>query len=206
MKTITSFPEEQGNNCWVRVPMQPITELLAAVDRGEAGAADRLFPLVYKELRALAAARLAKEPPGHTLDPTALVHEAYLRIPGNQRFDHRGHFFSAAAEAMRRILVDSARRKKNVKHGGQFNRHNVDALPIAAPESDDELIALDEALDEFAQSEPLKAEVVKLRYFVGLTIAETAEALGISPATAKRHWIYSRAWLCQRVRGDDQGG
>ncbi|HYH64623.1 MAG TPA: ECF-type sigma factor [Urbifossiella sp.] len=175
--------------------MTPVTEVLAAAARGEAGAAAELLPLVYAELRRLAAARLAAEAPGHTLDPTALVHEAYLRLVGGPGFDGRGHFFAAAAEAMRRILVDTARRKKAAKYGGGLARHDAHDLPIAAPEPADDLVALDAALDRLAAAEPEKAEVVKLRYFAGLTIDETAAALGISAATANRYWAYSRAWL-----------
>lgn len=182
--------------------MGEVTEALEAARRGEPGAADQLLPLVYSELRNLAAARLAREAPGHTLDATALVHEAYLRIAGDQSFDHRGHFFAAAAEAMRRILVESARRKRAEKHGGGLNRLDAADVPIAAPEPVEDLLALDEALDRFAEVEPEKAELVKLRYFAGLTIEEAAAALGISPATAKRHWAYSRAWLFDRLSRD----
>jgi RNA polymerase sigma factor (TIGR02999 family) len=146
--------------------------------------------------------RTCRESPGHTLDATALVHEAYLRIGGDQSFDHRGHFFAAAAEAMRRILVENARRKRAEKHGGNLNRHDAAELPIAAPEPDDKLLALDELLDRFAEIEPQKAELVKLRYFAGLTIEQAADALGLSPATAKRHWAYSRAWLFERLSAD----
>jgi RNA polymerase sigma factor (TIGR02999 family) len=182
--------------------MSEITRVLEEVRRGTAGAAE-LLPLVYDELRKLAAARLAHEKPGQTLEATALVHEAYLRLVADAKpqaaFDHRGHFFAAAAEAMRRILVENARRKKAAKHGGGLHRHDADELPIAAPEPAEDLVALDEALDRLAALDPPKAELVKLRYFAGLTIEEAADALGISPATAKRHWAYSRAWLFQAV-------
>lgn len=181
--------------------MHEITRVLGDIRAGKAGA-DDLLPLVYAELRALAASKLAHEKPGHTLDATALVHEAYLRVGHEQSFDHRGHFFAAAAEAMRRILVEAARRKKAAKHGGQLHRVDPDALTIAAPEPVEDLVALDEALDRFAAVEPQKAELVKLRYFAGLTIEETATALGISPATAKRHWTYSKAWLFQAMAGE----
>ena len=174
--------------------MHEITRVLDDIRAGKAGAAD-LLPLVYTQLRALAAAKLAREKPGHTLDATALVHEAYLRVGSDQSFDGRGHFFAAAAEAMRRILVEAARRKKAAKHGGELQRHDADELSIAAPEPVEDLVALDEALDKFAAIEPEKAELVKLRYFAGLTIEEVADALGISAATAKRHWTYSKAWL-----------
>jgi RNA polymerase sigma factor (TIGR02999 family) len=178
--------------------MSDITRVLDEVRAGTAGA-DELLPLVYDELRKLAAARLAHEKPGQTLDATALVHEAYLRLVGGQEFDHRGHFFAAAAEAMRRILVENARRKNAEKHGGGLQRHDAAELPIAAPEPVEDLVALDEALDKLAALDPQKAELVKLRYFAGLTIEEAADAIGISPATAKRHWTYSRAWLFQAI-------
>ena len=184
--------------------MSDVTRLLDAVHRGEHVAAGDLLPLVYGELRRLAAAKLAAEAPGHTLDATALVHEAYLRLVGDQKFDGRGHFFAAAAEAMRRILVDAARRRKAAKHGGGLNRHDANDLPIAAPAKDDDLVALDEALTRFAAVEPHKAELVKLRYFVGLTIEEAADALGISPATAKRQWAFSKAWLFRAIGGGEK--
>ncbi len=182
-------------------PMHEITRVLGDVRAGKVPAAE-LLPLVYAELRELAAARLAREKPGHTLDATALVHEAYLRVAGEQHFEHRGHFFGAAAEAMRRILVDAARKKRAAKHGGAMHRHDTDEVPITAPEPVEDLVALDEALDRFAAIEPQKAELVKLRYFAGLTIEEAADALGISPATAKRHWAYSKAWLFQAIEGE----
>ena len=187
--------------------MNEVTQILSDLARGDAHAAGQLLPLVYDELRRLAATRLAAEPSGNTLQPTALVHEAHLRLvgtPDGDRWDHRGHFFAAAAEAMRRILVEAARRKKAARHGGGQHRHDANDLPIAAPPVDDDLIALDEALTRFAQVEPQKAELVKLRYFVGLTIEETAAALGISPATAKRHWAYSKAWLFQAMGGGEK--
>jgi RNA polymerase sigma factor (TIGR02999 family) len=184
--------------------MTEVTRILSAIQQGDPHAAEQLLPLVYDELRRLAAARLAAEPSGNTLQPTALVHEVYLRLveaPGGDHWDHRGHFFAAAAEAMRRILVEAARRKRRDKHGGGLNRHDVTDLPIAAPQADEDLVALDEALTRFAEIEPQKAELVKLRYFAGLTIEDAADALGISPATAKRHWAYSKAWLLQAIRG-----
>jgi RNA polymerase sigma factor (TIGR02999 family) len=158
-----------------------------------------LLPLIYQELRQLAAARMAAERPGQTLDATALVHEAYLRLLGpegaSHRWDSRGHFFAAAAEAMRRILVDNARRKARPKHGGDRDRMDLDQQPLAAPERSEDLLALDEALDRLAAEDAQKAELVKLRYFAGLSVEEAALALDISPATAKRHWAYARAWL-----------
>ena len=184
--------------------MKEVTQILSDLAHGDANVAGELLPLVYDELRRLAAARLAAEPAGNTLQPTALVHEAYLRLvgtPDGDRWHHRGHFFAAAAEAMRRILVEAARRKKAAKYGGGLRRHDANDLDIAAPPVDDDLVALDEALTRFAQVEPQKAELVKLRYFVGLTIEETAEALGVSSATAKRHWAYSKAWLFQAMGG-----
>lgn len=180
--------------------MTDITRVLDGIRAGTVPAAE-LLPLVYAELRSLAAARLAAEKPGHTLDATALVHEAYLRVGGGEQFDHRGHFFAAAAEAMRRILVDHARRKRAEKHGGGLTRHDADDVPLAMPEPAEDIIALDAALDRFAEIDPQKAELVKLRYFAGLTIEESADVLGISPATAKRHWVYSRAWLFREISG-----
>ncbi len=181
--------------------MAAVTEVLAAAARGEPGAAAELLPLVYAELRRLAAARLAAERPGHTLDPTGLVHEAYLRLVGNQTFDGRGHFFAAAAEAMRRILVDAARRRAAVKRGGGLER--VELADVAAPEGvpAEELLALDAALERFAAEHPEKAELVKLRYFAGLTLDEAAAARGVSAATAKRHWAFAKAWLYRAVGG-----
>jgi RNA polymerase sigma factor (TIGR02999 family) len=184
--------------------MGEVTRVLEAARNGDPAAAAELLPLVYDELRKLASARLARENPGQTLEATALVHEAYLRLVGAEpaAFDHRGHFFAAAAEAMRRILVENARRKKAEKHGGGLQRHDAAELPIAAPEPAEDLVALDEALDKFAAVDPMKAELVKLRYFAGLTIEQAAEALGISPATAKRYWTYSKAWLFQQIGGE----
>ncbi len=187
--------------------MNDVTQILSDLAPGDSHAAAQLLPLVYDELRRLAAARLAAEPSGNTLQPTALVHEAYLRLvgaPDGGRWDHRGHFFAAAAEAMRRILVDTARRKNAPKHGGGLHRHDANDLPIPAPPVDEDLVALDEALTCFAQIEPQKAELVKLRYFAGLTIEEAAEALGVSRATAKRHWAYSKAWLFQSLGGAEK--
>ena len=182
--------------------MTDVTRLLDAVRAGDRHAAAELLPVVYDELRKLAAARLANEKPGQTLDATALVHEAYLRLVGpadEKRWDHRGHFFAAAAEAMRRILVDTARRKTAARRAGA--REDVDPDRIAAPGEDDELLALDEALDRLAEKDPVKAELVKLRYFAGLTADQAAAVLGISPSTADRHWTYARAWLKRAVDG-----
>jgi RNA polymerase sigma factor (TIGR02999 family) len=163
-----------------------------------------LAPFVYGELRQLAAQKMAQEKPGQTLQPTALVHEAYLRlvdVEQRQRWDGRGHFFAAAAEAMRRILVERARQKKAVKHGGGRRRLDADTVALVAPEANEDLVAIDEALSRLAALDPVKAELVKLRYFAGLTIEACAEALGISCATAKRYWTYSRVWLFEQVSG-----
>jgi RNA polymerase sigma factor (TIGR02999 family) len=173
--------------------MSDVTRLLDAVNRGDRQAAADLLPLVYDELRKLAAARMAAEAPGHTLDATALVHEAYLRLVGDQQFDGRGHFFAAAAEAIRRILVESARRKGRARHGGDRRRIELADLPAAT--QPEELLALDEALSRLAERDPVKAEVVKLRFFAGLTMPEISSALGISVATAERHWAFARTWL-----------
>ena len=180
--------------------MTPVTSLLEAAQAGDPQAAAQLLPLVYAELRNLAAAKLAAERPGHTLNPTALVHEAYLRLIGNPSFDGRAHFFTAAAEAMRRILVEQARRRQALKRGGGAKREKVELDQIASPTPEDELLALNDALTAFAEQHPEKAELVKLRYFVGLTADEAAAALGISPTTADRRWAFARAWLKQFMR------
>jgi len=176
----------------------PVTRLLDAARNGDPTAAAELLPLVYAELRKLAAAKLSNEKPGQTLDATALVHEAYLRLVGvtpQAAFDGRGHFFAAAAEAMRRILVEQARRRKSLKRGGGASREQVEPDQIASPTPDDELLALSDALDTFAERHPEKAALVKLRYFAGLTADQAAEVLGMSPSAADRHWAYARAWL-----------
>jgi RNA polymerase sigma factor (TIGR02999 family) len=187
--------------------MSEVTRILSAIEQGDPQAAEQLLPLVYDELRRLAAQKLAQEEPGQTLQATALVHEAYLRlvgVPGDAQWDSRGHFFAAAAEAMRRILIDEARRKHSRKRGGGRRRVELDAgALLAAPEEHaaEDLLALDEALQQFEGEEPLKARLVKLRYFAGLSLSEAASALGISAATAKRHWVYARAWLYGKVQG-----
>lgn len=178
--------------------MSDVTQLLSAIDRGDPAAAEQLLPLVYDELRKLAAARMAQESPDHTLQATALVHEAYVRLVGDHRernWDSRGHFFAAAAEAMRRILVEHARRKQGPKQGG--GRRRVELTEISAPATapPEDLLALDEALSRLAQVAPQKAELVKLRFFAGLTMPQAAAALGVSRATAERHWTYARVWL-----------
>jgi RNA polymerase sigma factor (TIGR02999 family) len=182
--------------------MTNVTRVLSAIKQGDPNAAEQLLPLVYDELHKLAAQKLAREKPGQTLQPTALVHEAYLRLVGGDKapaFKDRGHFFAAAAAAMRRILVDNARRKLTQKRGGGRQRQPLEA--VAAPEPDAELLALDEALQKFAVADPAKARLVELRYFGGLTGEQAAEVLGISPTTADRHWAYARAWLQAEVRG-----
>ncbi len=184
--------------------MNAITQLLKATEQGDPHAASQLLPLVYHELRKLAAAKLACESSGQTLQATALVHEAYLRLVGSDeqlKWDDRGHFFAAAAEAMRRILVENARRKKSLKRGGNLTRVSFDEVQPSAREPDDDLLAIDEALSEFASRDPRKAELVKLRYFGGCTSEEAARLLGISPATAERWWAYARAWLHQEITG-----
>jgi RNA polymerase sigma factor (TIGR02999 family) len=178
--------------------MSDVSRILSAIEHGDPTAAERLLPLVYDELRRLAAVRLAREKPGQTLQATALVHEAYLRLVNpdrGQRWDGRGHFFAAAAEAMRRILVEQARRKRSGKHGGGWQRLDVDAASLAAPEPDVDLLALDAALHRLAEHDPLKARLVELRYFAGLTGDQAAAVLGISASSADRHWVYTRAWL-----------
>jgi len=180
--------------------MSEVTRILASIERGDVRAVDELFPLVYQELRQLAAQRLSKELPGQTLQATALVHEAYLRLVGaeEQNWSSRGHFFSAAAEAMRRILIDNARRKKNLKHGGGHQRFELDEAVAASDGKTafDDLIALDEALEKLSKKDKVKADLVKLRYFAGLNGEQAAKALGISPSTADRYWAYARSWLC----------
>jgi RNA polymerase sigma factor (TIGR02999 family) len=187
--------------------MTEVTRILCAIEQGDPRAASKLLPLVYDDLRRLAAHKLAQEKPGQTLQATALVHEAYLRLvasedasaPPDRHFSNRAHFFAAAAEAMRRILIENARRKNAKIRGGDRVREPLDE--IAAPEADQELLALDEALDALAQTDPPKAQLVMLRYFAGLSGEQAAEILGISPTTADRWWAYARAWLQARVRG-----
>jgi RNA polymerase sigma factor (TIGR02999 family) len=182
--------------------MNDVTGILSAIEQGDSQAAADLLPLVYEELRQLAAQRLAQEKPGQTLQATALVHEAYLRLVDVEKAQHwggRGHFFAAAAEAMRRILIENVRRKKSKKHGGGEERVPLEQIEIALPPPDDDLLALDEALTRLAAERPDVAELVKLRFFAGLTMDEAADALGVSPATAYRQWNYARAWLFRAV-------
>jgi RNA polymerase sigma factor (TIGR02999 family) len=187
--------------------MNHVTRILSAIEEGDPHAASKLLPLVYEELRRLAANKLAQERPGHTLQPTALVHEAYVRlvdVEKSQHWNSRGHFYAAAAEAMRRILVEQARRKKAPRRGGDRQRVDLDLAEPAAPRVSDDLLALDQALDNLAEKDHVKAELVKLRYFAGLTMEQTAEALGISLATANRWWNYARAWLHQEICGPEK--
>ncbi|HMP82029.1 MAG TPA: sigma-70 family RNA polymerase sigma factor [Verrucomicrobiota bacterium] len=183
--------------------MTDVTQILDRVHSGDPLAASELLPLVYQELRRIAAHRMAGESPGHTLQPTALVHEAWLRLvdkDGQAQFQNCAHFFGAAAEAMRRILIDRARRKQAQKHGGGKEHVDVDDVDIPAPAGDEELLAVNDALDRFAKVDVQKAELVKLRYFVGMTIEEAATVLGVSEPTAKRWWAYARAWLFEAVK------
>ncbi len=185
-------------------PAGDITVLLRQIEGGDAQAAARILPLVYGELRKLAAAKMAREAAGQTLQPTALVHEVWLRLGGDQQpaWRNRAHFFAAAAEGMRRILIEAARRKRAVRHGGALERVSVDAtnFDLAAPQGDDELLVLNDALDALAAHDPRKAELVKQRAFVGLSLDESAEVLGISDSTAKRDWAYARAWLFNKMK------
>jgi len=184
--------------------MTDVTRILSAIERGDIQAADKLLPLVYEELRSLAAQKLSHELPGQTLQATALVHEAYIRLVGSesQNWDNRGHFFKSAAEAMRRILIENARRKKSLKHGGEHRRVDLEGAEATAQSRQDELIALDEALAMLANEDPVKADLVKLRFFAGLSIEQAAKVMGISRATAIRHWSFARAWLFHQLRKD----
>jgi RNA polymerase sigma factor (sigma-70 family) len=198
--------------------MSDVTRILTQIEAGDPAAAEQLLPLVYGELRKLAAAKLAHEKPGQTLQATALVHEAYLRLVGGQepgardqgsgdmgqepvKWDGRGHFFAAAAEAMRRILVDQARSKQALKRGGELERREFEGLDVAIPEIPEDVVALDAALNKLAEADPRAAELVQLRFFAGLPLPEVAQLLGISPRTADRQWAYARAWLHQEIHG-----
>ena len=184
--------------------MSDVTRVLSAIGQGDPHAAEQLLPLVYDELRKLASERMAQEKPGQTLQATALVHEAYVRlvdVKQAQHFNSRGHFFAAAAEAMRRILLDNARRKRSRKRGGDLVRQDLDAVEIALPECPEDLVALDEALNKLAATDKMAADLVHLRFFAGLPLPEVAQLLGISPRTADRLWAYARAWLHQEIEG-----
>jgi RNA polymerase sigma factor (TIGR02999 family) len=186
-------------------PMSEVTRILSAIEQGDPSSAAQLLPLVYDELRKLAAQKLAQEKPGQTLQATALVHEAYLRLVASpareaQQWDGRGHFFAAAAEAMRRILVDRAREKGREKRGGKFRKLDIDAVDVATTAAPDQLLAIDDALAKLARDDPAAAQLVQLRFFAGLTVGEAGKALGISTATAYRHWNYARAWLHGELR------
>ena len=182
--------------------MSDATLLLTAIEQGDPTAAEKLLELLYEELRRLASSKMARETPGQTLQPTALLHEAWLRLvaSNNPKFENRAHFFSAAAEAMRRILIDRARRKLRIRHGGRLERVDVDDHEIAAPADDEQLVAVHEALDHLAKSHPIQAEVVKLRYFAGMTNEETAQALEVSVATVKNYWTFARTWIFNEIK------
>ncbi len=182
--------------------MSDVTQILERIDQGDPKAADELLPLVYEELRHLAARRMVNEAAGQTLQPTALVHEAWLRLVGNDgqaQFQNRAHFFAAAAEAMRRILIDRARRKRAARHGGNQQRVDIETVDLTSETDDDQLLAVNEALNKLATQHKVEAELVKLRYFVGMTNDEAAVVLGISPRTAKYYWTHARAWLYREI-------
>jgi RNA polymerase sigma factor (TIGR02999 family) len=182
--------------------MSEVTRILEAIERGESKATEELLPLVYGELRRLANFKMAHEAANHTLQPTALVHEAWLRLAGaeNQRWQNRNHFFAAAAEAMRRILIERARRRQRIRHGGGQERVDIDEVQIATHENDERWLQIHEALDQLAQDDPVKAQVVKMRFFVGMADREVAEVLGLSERTVERHWAYAKAWLFRAIR------
>ncbi len=189
--------------------MSDVTHILSRIEQGDPTASEQLLPLVYEELKRLAARTLSREKPGQTLQTTALVHEAYIRLVDNEQAQHwksRGHFFGAAAEAMRRILVDNARSKRSLRRGGSARRLSLDAAQPASNERSGDLLALDEALGRLEELDPTKAKLVKLRYFAGLTIPQAAEALEISIATANRYWTYARAWLHEELAIGPDGG
>src|SRR5262245_50817715 len=202
--TLCKTPSHKGAGLHRFTAMSDVTRILAAIEHGDPSAAGQLLPLVYEELRQLAAHQMAQEAVGHTLQPTALVHEAYLRLVGEEQetnWDNRGHFFAAAAEAMRRILVDNARQKASLKRGGDRERADVADSLLAAPEPREDLVALDAALTRLAETDKQAAELVQLRYFAGLPLREVAEILGISPRTADRLWAFARAWLHEEIAG-----
>jgi len=182
--------------------LSDITRNLESIGHGDPKAAEELLPLVYSELRKLAASKMAREAPNQTLQPTALVHEAWQRLVGdlNPNFDGRAHFFAAAAEAMRRILIDNARRKHAIRHGGDQRRVDIEVVDVAAPGDEDQLLAVNDALDKLAAHSTVEAELVKLRYFVGMTLEEAAEVLGVSARTADNYWAHARAWLYHEIK------
>ena len=187
--------------------MSDVTRILSQIESGDPSAAEQLLPLVYDELRKLASVRLEQEKPGQTLQATALVHDAYIRLVDVEKAQHwnsRGHFFSAAAEAMRRILIENARRKRALIRGGDREKLDLNLIEPAAPRISDDVLALNDALEKLEKQDQVKAELVKLRYFAGLTVEQSAEAIGISPATAHRYWNYARAWLHQEISGKDE--
>jgi len=186
--------------------LSDVTRILSSIERGDPNAAEQLLPLVYEELRKLAAAKMARETPGNTLQATALVHEAWLRLVGNNssQFSNRAHFFAAAAESMRRILIERARRKQALRHGGGQERVEFQEADLAAPPAEEQMFAVDEALDKLAAQSPREAELVKLRYFVGMTLDEAAQALGISRRTADNFWAHARAWLFREINGQNR--
>jgi RNA polymerase sigma factor (TIGR02999 family) len=188
--------------------LSDVTRILGSIEHGDPKAADQILPLVYGELRKLAASRMANEAPNQTLQPTALVHEAWQRLVGkdNPQFANRAHFFAAAAEAMRRILINNALRKRAARHGGGQQRVDLEGLDVAAPCGDDELLAVNEALDKLAANHPVQAEVVKLRYFVGMTNLETAQALNLSERTVKNYWTHARVWLFREMKAARTAG
>ena len=195
--------DEIGSSSAHAEDMSDATVMLAAINAGDPKAADELLVLVYDELRRLAASKLAHEAPGQTLQPTALVHEAWLRLVGDKSpaFKDREHFFRASAEAMRRILIDRARRRRTQRHGGDYQRVDLEGFELPAPVTDDQLLAVNDALDRFVLEHPVQAELVKLRYFAGMTNEEVAGVLGISVSTAKNYWVFSRAWLLNEIDG-----
>jgi RNA polymerase sigma factor (TIGR02999 family) len=187
--------------------LSDVTRILESIEHGDLKAADELLPLVYGELRKLAASKMANEAPNQTLQATALVHEAWLRLTGNDgqsQFQNRAHFFAAAAESMRRILIDKARRKQAVRHGGDQQRVELEGVEVAAPGDDDELLAVNEALNKLAAQNKVEAELVNLRYFVGMTLEEAAEVLGISARTADNYWAHARAWLFREIKAQSR--
>jgi RNA polymerase sigma factor (TIGR02999 family) len=202
VRQMPGFSATLNSSAFVTECMSDATLLLTAMEQGDPTAAEKLLELLYEELRRLATSKMARETPGQTLQPTALVHEAWLRlvVSNNPKFENRAHFFSAAAEAMRRILIDRARRKLRMRHGGCLERVDFDEHEIAAPGDDEQLVAVHEALEQLAKSHPIQAEVVKLRYFAGMSNEETAQALEVSVATVKNYWTFARTWIFNEIK------